>query len=89
MESYPELDLKHQQAEEAGDPRMKRRLERMGQMGARQRLERLFDPDTFREWGKFATHQSHDFGLEADRSLGDGVVTGYGEIHGRLVFAYA
>lgn len=89
MESYPELDLKHQQAEEAGDSRMKRRLVRMGQMSARERLERLFDPETFREWGKFATHHSHDFGLEADRPLGDGVITGYGKIHGRLVFAYA
>ncbi|MFN3431887.1 MAG: carboxyl transferase domain-containing protein, partial [Candidatus Sericytochromatia bacterium] len=84
-----DLAAKHAQAEQAGDPRMKRRLERMGQLGARERLERLFDPGTFTEWGKFATHQSRDFGLEASRPLGDGVVLGYGLIHGRRVFAYS
>jgi acetyl-CoA carboxylase carboxyltransferase component len=84
-----ELDAKHLSAEEAGDARLKRKLERMGSMNARDRMTRLFDPNTFTEWGKFATHQSHDFGLEANRPLGDGVVCGYGRINGRLVFAYA
>lgn len=86
---YPELDAKSAQAEQAGDPRMKRRLERMGSLGARERLERLFDADTFMEWGQFVTHQSRDFGLEAHRPLGDGVVLGYGMINGRLAFAYS
>lgn len=86
---YPELTSRHAQADDAGDPRMKRRLERMGSLGARERLERLFDPGTFTEWGKFVTHQSRDFGLDANRPLGDGVVTGYGKVGGRLVFAYS
>jgi acetyl-CoA carboxylase carboxyltransferase component len=60
-----------------------------GKLTARERLNHLFDPDTFFEVGLFATHWCHDFGL-ADKVLpGDGVVTGYGLVNGREVFAFA
>ena len=60
-----------------------------GKLTARERLERLFDPDTFFEVGLFSTHRCQDFGL-ADKVLpGDGVVTGYGLVNNREVFAFA
>lgn len=68
---------------------MKRRLARMGHLTARARLERLFDPGTFSEWGGLVTHQSRDFGLDSEHPYGDGVITGQGRVDGRLVFAYA
>lgn len=55
----------------------------------REILKALLDHGTFVEVNMFAQHRSTDFGLEKKRVLGDGVVTGYGEIHGRKVFVYA
>lgn len=60
-----------------------------GKLTARERLELLLDPGSFEELGKFVKHRSHDFGLEKQRFLGDGVVTGYGQIHGRLVYVFS
>jgi acetyl-CoA carboxylase carboxyltransferase component len=60
-----------------------------GKMTARERLELLLDKDSFREMDVFVTHTSNDFGLDEQRIPGDGVVTGYGTIHGRLVYVYA
>ena len=60
-----------------------------GKLTARERLDHLFDPDTFFEVGLFAKHRCQDFGL-ADKVLpGDGVVTGYGLVNDRMVFAFA
>ena len=56
-----------------------------GKLTARERLELLLDPGSFEELGKFVKHRSHDFGLEKQRILGDGVVTGYGRVNERLV----
>ena len=60
-----------------------------GSMTARERLELLLDKGSFREIGVFVTHDSSDFGLAERRIPGDGVVTGYGTVDGRLVFVYA
>jgi propionyl-CoA carboxylase beta chain len=60
-----------------------------GKLTARERLELLLDSNTFEELGKFVKHRSHDFGLEKQRILGDGVVTGYGKIHDRLVYVFS
>jgi propionyl-CoA carboxylase beta chain len=89
MQSSSEYHDRQAAADAPGDPRMRKRLERLGHLGARERLERLFDAGTFTEWGRLVTHQSKDFGLEAERPAGDGVITGYGRIEGRLVFAYS
>ena len=58
-------------------------------MTARERLELLFDKGSFREMDVFVTHDSNDFGLAEQKILGDGVVTGYGTINGRLIFVFS
>src|SRR6266852_2662759 len=60
-----------------------------GKLTARERLNLLLDPDTFNELDMFVTHRSTDFGLEEQKILGDGVVTGYGQIDGRLVYVFS
>ncbi|HXF63855.1 MAG TPA: acyl-CoA carboxylase subunit beta [Caldilineaceae bacterium] len=60
-----------------------------GRMTAHERLELLLDKGSFRELDVFVTHNSHDFGLADQKYLGDGVVTGYGTINGRLVYVYS
>jgi propionyl-CoA carboxylase beta chain len=60
-----------------------------GKLTARERLHFLLDEDTFEEIGMLVTHRSTDFGLEKEKFLGDGVVTGYGEINGRLVYVFS
>lgn len=60
-----------------------------GKLTARERIEILLDEGTFEELDMFVTHRSTDFGLEEQKYLGDGVVTGYGKIEGRLVFVFS
>src|SRR5437879_840487 len=60
-----------------------------GKMTARERLDVLLDAGTFVELDRFVTHRSTDFGLADEKYLGDGVVTGYGRIEGRLVYAFS
>jgi propionyl-CoA carboxylase beta chain len=60
-----------------------------GKLTARERLDLLLDPGSFVELDRFVTHRSTDFGLEKKRILGDGVVTGYGRVDGRLVYVFS
>lgn len=60
-----------------------------GRMTARERIEMLLDKGTFVELDKFVTHRCSNFGMEKNKILGDGVVSGYGKIEGRQVFVYA
>ena len=60
-----------------------------GKLTARERLTLLLDEGSFQEIGAFVTHRSNDFGLDKQRFLGDGVVTGYGTIDGRLVYVFS
>ncbi|HYO95258.1 MAG TPA: acyl-CoA carboxylase subunit beta [Polyangiaceae bacterium] len=60
-----------------------------GKLTARERLDILLDPESFVEIGRFVTHRSSEFGMEAQRIPGDGVITGHGTIEGRTVFVYA
>jgi methylmalonyl-CoA decarboxylase subunit alpha len=60
-----------------------------GKLTARERVERLFDPGTFCEIGQFRRHQATGFGLEDNRPFTDGVVTGWGKVHGEVVYVYA
>jgi acetyl-CoA carboxylase carboxyltransferase component len=60
-----------------------------GKLTARERLDLLLDPGTFNEIEPFITSEGDEMGLEAERFLGDGVVTGYGQIDGRMVYVYA
>ncbi|NOZ13521.1 MAG: acyl-CoA carboxylase subunit beta [Acidobacteria bacterium] len=60
-----------------------------GKLTARERIALLLDPKSFEEVDALRTHECHEFGMEKKKYLGDGVVTGYGSIFGRLVFVYA
>ena len=60
-----------------------------GKLTARERIELLFDPGSFEELGQMVTHRSTLFGLDSQTYLGDGVVTGYGKVHGRTIYAFA
>jgi acetyl-CoA carboxylase carboxyltransferase component len=60
-----------------------------GKLTARERLARLLDHGTFNELEPFITHQGDEMGLAAEKYLGDGVITGYGQIDGRTVYVYA
>jgi propionyl-CoA carboxylase beta chain len=60
-----------------------------GKLTARERIELLFDEDSFEEFDMFVTHRCTDFGMEAEKPAGDGVVTGWGTINGRMVYVYA
>ena len=60
-----------------------------GKMTARERIDALFDPGTFTELDSFVVHRTADFGMADRKVLGDGVVTGYGRIDGRLVYVFS
>ncbi|MBQ4046133.1 MAG: methylmalonyl-CoA carboxyltransferase [Lachnospiraceae bacterium] len=60
-----------------------------GKLTARERLAKLFDPNSFVEIGGLRKHRCTDFGMDKVDAPGDGVVTGYGRVNGRLVYAYA
>jgi propionyl-CoA carboxylase beta chain len=56
---------------------------------ARERIEVLLDPGTFEEWDMFVEHRAVDFGMDEQKIPGDGVVTGYGKINGKLVYVFS
>ncbi|MBI4391745.1 MAG: methylmalonyl-CoA carboxyltransferase, partial [candidate division NC10 bacterium] len=89
QERFEELHRLHRQAELAGGAERIQRQHTAGKKTARERLELLLDKGSFAEVDKFVVHQCRDFGMEAQRVLGDGVVTGSGRIHGRPVFVFA
>ncbi len=60
-----------------------------GKLTARERIDLLMDPGSFQEVGKFVVQRGRDFGLDKQRILGDGIVTGYGTIQGRLVYVFS
>ncbi|HMU69593.1 MAG TPA: carboxyl transferase domain-containing protein, partial [Chitinophagales bacterium] len=60
-----------------------------GKLTARERVHLLMDEGTFEEIGQLVVHRSTDFGMEKQQFYGDGVVTGYGKVNGRLVYVYA
>ena len=86
---FEELRRRHAQAELGGGEERIRRQHKAGKKTARERLELLLDPGSFLEIDRFVVHQSHDFGMEEQKILGDGVVTGSGRVHGRPVFVFA
>jgi acetyl-CoA carboxylase carboxyltransferase component len=84
-----ELDRMNQSAELGGGREKVDDQHRKGKLTARERINLLLDPGTFNEFDKFVTHRSTDLGMDKSHPLGDGVVTGYGKIDGRLVYVYA
>jgi propionyl-CoA carboxylase beta chain len=81
-------DMRAQAGLGGGQQRIDQQHER-GKLTARERLELLLDAGSFVELDAFVTHRATDFGLESQRYLGDGVVTGHGTIDGRLVFVFS
>ena len=77
------------EAEQGGGPERVRQQHEKGKLTARERLDLLLDHGSFVELDRFVTHRSTDFGFDEKRVLGDGVVTGYGRVDGRLVYVFA
>ncbi len=84
-----ELRMRKNAAKQGGGAEKLAKQHARGRMSARERLELLLDKGSFREMDIFVTHNSNDFGLAEQRIPGDGVVTGYGTIDGRLVYVYS
>jgi propionyl-CoA carboxylase beta chain len=84
-----ELREKREKARLGGGQERIDRQHEKGKMTARERVEMLLDPDSFRELDMFATHRATGFGVEDRKYLGDSVVTGWGSINGRQVYVFS
>jgi propionyl-CoA carboxylase beta chain len=83
------LDTKNEEALLGGGAKRIEQQHKKGKLHARERVELLMDAGSFEEIGKFVMHRCKDFGLDKEYYLGDGVITGYGTIDGRLVYVFA
>ena len=88
-EKFKQFELKNKIAELGGGKERIDRQHKAGRLTARERIDILLDPETFVELDKLVTHRATDFGMDKNKILGDGVVTGYGKIDGRLVYIFA
>jgi propionyl-CoA carboxylase beta chain len=84
-----ELKKRDRLAEEGGGPQRREKQHKEGKMSARERIEFLLDEGTFEETDKLVTHRCGDFGMADQKIYGDGFITGYGRVEGRLVFVFA
>src|SRR3972149_9993503 len=84
-----ELRRRSAAAEAGGGAERRAREQAAGKLLARERIELLLDEGTFEELDKFVTHQCVDFGMEQQRPSGDGFITGYGRVDGRLGAGFA
>ena len=83
------LKEKNERALLGGGPVRIQKQHQAGKLTARERIDLLLDPGTFVELDRFVQHACNDFGMEENKMLGDGVVTGYGEVRGRLTYVFA
>jgi propionyl-CoA carboxylase beta chain len=88
-EKLAELKRRDSLAEAGGGEERRTREHKLGKMTARERIEFLLDEGTFEETDKLVTHRCQDFGMSEQKVFGDGFITGYGRIEGRLVFVFA
>src|SRR5450755_4411975 len=88
-EKIAELKKRDRMALEGGGAQRRERQHKEGKMSARERVEFLLDEGTFEETDKLVTHRCHNFGMEQQKYYGDGFITGYGRVEGRLVFVFA
>src|SRR5665213_1525360 len=84
-----ELNKKIAEAQLGGGQKRIESQHKKGKLTARERIHFLMDEGSFEEIGMFVTHRSVEFGLEKEKYLGDGVITGYGTINGRLTYVFA
>jgi propionyl-CoA carboxylase beta chain len=88
-EKNNKLNAKRTEAMLGGGEKRIEAQHKKGKLTARERIELLLDEDSFQEMGMFVEHRSKDFGLDKQKISGDGVVTGYGTIHGRPVYVFS
>src|SRR5712692_1926950 len=84
-----EVRRRHANAEAGGGEERMQRQHKEGKLSARERIDLLLDENTFQETDKLVRHRCRDFGMDEQVIDGDGFVTGYGQIHGRLAFVFA
>src|SRR5436309_3084967 len=84
-----QLEQRKRESELGGGQQRIDRQHNEGKLTARERVTLLFDPGSFQELDQLVVHRNTDFGMEKQRVPGDGVVTGYGTVQGRLVYAFA
>lgn len=89
MSTLDEVRRRHAAAEAGGGAERRERQHREGKLSARERIDLLLDEGSFEETGKLVRHRCRDFGMDAQTIDGDGFVTGYGTVHGRLVYVFA
>ena len=89
QEVLKQLEEKRAAARAGGGQRRVDAQHAKGRLTARERIELLLDPDSFEEWDMFVEHRSSEFGMQDQKVPGDGVVTGYGTVNGRLVFVFS
>ena len=88
-EHFDALDARIAQALEGGGTERNAAQHKKGKLTARERVNLLLDEGSFQELGQLVTHRSTHFGLDKQKFLGDGVVTGYGTIDGRMVYVFS
>ncbi|MDE7086477.1 MAG: methylmalonyl-CoA carboxyltransferase, partial [Prevotella sp.] len=89
MNTYDILEERNKRALKGGGEKAVAKQKVAGKHTARERIDILLDDNTFVETDRFVLHDCHNYGMENKRYDGDGVVTGYGKIDGRLVYVYA
>src|ERR1700748_1701343 len=89
MNRRGELRRRHAAAQAGGGSERRERQHKEGKLSARERIELLLDEGTFEEMDKLVTHRCRDFGMGDQVVPGDGFVTGYGRINGRLAYVFA
>ena len=88
-EKINQLQSKVKEALKGGGEKRIQAQHKKRKLTARERLHFLLDEGTFEEIGMLVTHRSNDFGLDKEKYSGDGVITGYGNVHGRLVYVFS
>ena len=88
-EILEELDRRREEARLGGGQKRIDAQHAKGKLTARERIELLLDPGSFEEWDMFVTHRATEFGMAETKLAGDGVVTGWGLINGRMVYVFS
>ena len=89
QDPFKRLEEMNQRALEGGGQARIDKHHAAGKLTARERVDLLMDPGTFQELDRFVTHRCSDFDMQEKKFLGDGVVTGYGDVRGRLTYVFA
>lgn len=84
-----DLESRNESAMVSGGPARIEKHKQGGRLTARERLDILLDPGSFVEMDRFVVHRCNNFGMDKNRAPGDGVVTGYGRVNGKLVYVFS